>query len=172
MTVSRHPVTFGAVALAAAILCSSCGSSSPSVATLRQQVLSITTSTNKALGKDRSAKTPSEVDAKYGQAFAAAARQFKAIQFPASDEHDAKALISELDTMAVLAQKVSVAAAKNQQVEANVLHMAQINLKLIEAEKSEKADSNALRHELGLPPEATTTTTTTTAPAVLNSPKG
>jgi len=70
---------------------------------------------------------------------------------------------------------VGVAAAKNQKIQSNVINMAQINLKLIEAEKTEKTDSDTVRHDLGLPAETTTTvpaTPTTAPPAVLNSPQG
>jgi len=159
MKVSRPSMVFGSVALTAALACSACSSSpsAPSVATLRQQVLAITASTNARLAKDKSAKNPAQTDAKYALDFHRAAGEFHALKFPTSMRHDADALVTALNTMSTEATAVGLAAAKNQSVEANVSKMAQLNLKLIEEEKVEKTAINTLRNDLGLPPEPTTT---------------
>jgi len=173
--VSRHSKAFGSVVFATAIACSACGSSTPTaptVATLRQQFLGVVTRTNAALTRDTKRGNPVSTDAKYSQDFARAASGFRAIAFPASMRHDARALEAILGTMARDAEAVSLAAAKNQNIKSNVINMAQINLKLIEAEKTEKTDSDALRHDLGLPAETTTTTATTKPSGVLNPAKG
>ncbi len=171
-------MAFASVALATAVTCSACGSSppsAPSVATLGQQFQVIITRTNAALARDTNSHNPSATDFKYSVDFGQAASSIHALTFPRSMQHDAKALVGILDNMAKLAKEVGVAAAKNQSIKSNVINMAQINLKLIEAEKTEKVDSDAVRHDLGLPAETTTTrptTATTLPPAVLNSPKG
>jgi hypothetical protein len=175
--VSRHSTAFASVALVLATACSACGSSppsAPSVTTLRQQFLAVITRTNAALARDTNAHDPSATDFKYSVDFGQAASGIHALTFPTSMHHDATTLVSILDTMAKLAKQVGTAAAKNQNIKSNVIAMAQINLKLIEAEKTEKVDSDALRHELGLPAETTTTVpaATTVPPAVLNPPKG
>jgi hypothetical protein len=163
MKLSRHSTAFGSVVLAVVIGCTSCGSSAPSEATLSQQLLAIVKSTNAALAKDTIQKHLAESNAKYSQAFAQAAREFHALQVPASAQHDDDQLVAALNTLSKDATAVSKAAAKNQNVEKNVLAYGQLNLKLMEEETTEKKASNALRHDLGLPPEATTTTQAPTA---------
>jgi hypothetical protein len=166
-------MTAASVALALSVACCSCGSSAPTVATVRQQFLGVVSATNATLLVDGKSKNPVKTNATYAVAFRHAASQIHALQFPVSMRHDADALVTALNTMATLATEVSKAAAKPQSVEKNVVKMADINLKLIEEEKTEKTDSDKLRHDLGLPPEATTTTTTaTTTPNVLGTPEG
>jgi hypothetical protein len=170
-------MAFASIALVLATACSACGSSSPSapsVSTLRQQFLAVVTRTNASLARDTNAHDPSVTDFKYSVDFGAAASGIHALTFPASMRHDAKTLVSILDSMAKLAKQVGTAAAKNQNVKSNVIAMAQINLKLIEAEKTEKVDSDRVRHDLGLPAETTTTApaATTVPPSVLNPPQG
>lgn len=157
-------MVLGTFALAVGIVCSAC-SGSTDVATLRHQVDAIFRSTNAQLAKDQSKKDPAGSNAKYAAAFRRAADQFAALNFPTSMQHDANALVKTLRTMSSEATAVSKAAAKNQTVLANVKAMAQLNLKLIEEEKTEKTLATTLRDDLGLPPE--TTTSTTTPPATV-----
>jgi len=164
----------GSVALAAVIACSACSSSpspstTPSVATLRQQFLAIISNTDTTLAKDTVQGHLAQSNAKYAVAFRGAGTQIAALKFPGTMKPQVTALVSDLDTMAADAVKVSVAAAKSQTVEKNVLAMANLNLKLMEEETAEKAAANALRHDLGLPP--VTTTTTAQNPSVLT-PEG
>jgi hypothetical protein len=161
MKVFRPSIVLGTAAFAAVLVSSACSStpSGPSVATLSNQYQAIVTATNAELAKDKNAKSPAQTDAKYGAAFHHAAVEVHALMFPASMQPDAKALVAALDKMSTEAAAVSAAAAKNQNVAANVTAMANLNLKLIEEEKVEKDASNALRSDLGLPPETTTTTT-------------
>jgi hypothetical protein len=167
----RRGGAVGSVALLAltAAACSS-SPSGPTAATVGQKVEAITKSTNTQLGKDKSAKTTTLVDDEYSEAFAKAAAQFRALQYPAAATHDAHALESILSAMASQAKLVGAAAAKNQNVDANITAMAKLNLKLIDDETNEKKAADKLRADLGLPPEPTTTTTapppvTTTAPS-------
>jgi hypothetical protein len=164
----RHVAAFASVALLS-VTAAACSStpSGPSIATLGQQVDAITKSTNAQLAKDKNAKTTTLVDDEYSTAFAHAAAQFKALQFPASVKHDANALVTILEAMASQAKLVGAAAAKNQNVGANITAMAKLNLKLIDDETNEKKAADALRADLGLPPE---TTTTTTAPPPVSTP--
>jgi hypothetical protein len=162
------------VALAAVMACSACSSSppastTPSVATLTRQFLAIISATDKTLAKDTSQAHLAQSNSKYAVAFRAAGTQIAALKFPGTMKPQVTALVSDLDIMATDAVKVSVAAAKNQTVEKNVLAMATQNLKLMEEETAEKAAANALRHDLGLPP--VTTTTTAQNPSVLT-PQG
>jgi hypothetical protein len=159
------------VGLALAIACSSCGSSTSSASALRAQLLAIVKQTDAALAKDTISNKPALSNAKYAQAFTEAAREFKALPVPTSARHADDALVADLNTMSTMAKAVSKAAAKNQNVEKNVLAYGELNLKLMEEEATEKKASDALRKALGLPPE-TTTTTTTQAPADLNNPTG
>jgi hypothetical protein len=172
MIVSRRPQLLGSIVLAVVVACSACGSSSPSVGSVRTQVLAVFTTANADLAKAHSANAVT-ADAGYAKAFQKAAAAFRAIQYPASAQHAADHLESVLDVMGTEAEEVSKAAALNQKVLANVKKMADINLKLIEEEKVEHTAANALRADIGLPAETTTTTppasTTTTAPAVLKS---
>jgi hypothetical protein len=170
MHLLRRSATLGALALLAALVCSSC-SSTPSAAAVGQQYLTIVAHTNAALTKDRSTNA-AKSDDKYGQTFGQAANQIRALTFPASAQKDAQDVIAALAKMSTQAAAVGKAAAKNQKVLANVTAMAHQNLKLIDEETVEKKASDALRRDLSLPQETTTTTTTTTAPAVLNAPKG
>jgi hypothetical protein len=174
MTASRYaPVfrpstAFGSVAMALAIACSAC-SSTPSTPTVGQQFLAIVAKTDKALTKDRSVSKPGQAYPKYAVSFKQAANEFRALTFPSSMQRDARALVTALDALSADAAKVGKAAQKPQTVEANVVAMAQLNLKLMEEEKTEQTVSNALRRALGLPPPTTTTTTvpSTTAPVPL-----
>jgi hypothetical protein len=168
---SRKTRVWGAAALALVIACSACGASPaksgpPTVATLRQQLLNIDSTTDATLKKDTSQAHLAQSNAKYSVAFSHAAAEIKALQWPASMKPQVTALVTDLQTMAALATKVSLAAAKPQTVQANVLAMAQQNLKLMEEEKVEFTDANALRHDLGIP--AVTTTTTASTPGVLH----
>jgi hypothetical protein len=161
-----------AAALVAVASCSACGSSAPpppTTSTLRQEFLAVVNRTDATLSKDTDNSHPATTDMKYARAFTAAADQVQALDFPASMEPEARAEVTALKALATYAEATGKAAAKNQNVKANVIAMARINLKLLEAEKTETKTSNALRHVLGLPPETTTTTTSTTAP-VLKSP--
>ncbi len=156
MRLSRHTTALGSAVLALVVACAAC-SSSPDLATVGQQYLTIVKNTDKALTRDRSTHQAQSL-AKYSADFHSAAVQFRAVQFPASMQHQAQALIAALDTLSVDAAKVSRAAAKPQTVEANVVAMANLNLKLMEEEKTEQTISNGLRRDLGLPPATTTTT--------------
>jgi hypothetical protein len=157
---------FGSVVLTAllagaGLACAGCSStpSGPTEAQLDQQVLTITKATNAELTKSTNNAKPAATDAAYSLAFHHAAVKFAALQVPATAKAKLHALVTALDTMSTEAQAVSVAAAKNQNVEANVTDMAELNLKLLDEEKTEKTAVNALRHALGLPSEPTTTTT-------------
>jgi hypothetical protein len=158
MTLSRTSKLLGSMALAA-VACAGCGGSSNGSGTtaLQQQLLSITKSTNAQLAKDQKGKTPTVVDKNYAEAFSKAAGEFRALNFPTSARADAKKLEAILDTMATQATAVSKAAAKPQTVEANVEAMAQLNLKLLDTEKTERPAANKLRHDIGLGDEPTTT---------------
>jgi hypothetical protein len=171
MKLSRHSLAVASVGLAVAIACSSCGSSAPSLSTVQGQLLAIVKSTDNQLAKDTTQNHLARNYAEYAQVFAQAARQFKALPVPTSARHADDTLVADLNTMSRLATVTSKAAAKNQNVEKNVLAYGQANLKLMEAETTEKKASNALRKALGLPPEATTTTTapSTTIPVSISS---
>jgi hypothetical protein len=166
MRVSRHTTAFGSVVLALLLACSAC-SSSPDVSTVRRQFQTIVTNTDKALTRDRSASHPDQSYAKYSADFHRAATQLAALTFPTSMQHDARALVTALNTLSADAAKVATAAAKPQSVQANVLAMAKLNLTLMEEEKAELPISNALRLALGLPEETTTTTASSSTPAPL-----
>jgi type IV secretory pathway VirJ component len=181
MTIFRHKKATGSLALAALLACSACGSSAPPPPTLRQQVLSIITKTDAVLARDRSAKTPSEVYAKFAVDFERASKEFHALKFPAKNHADAKTLVADLHTMALDATALSKAQAKSQKVLKNVQAEGEATLHLTEAEEAEKKVSNAVRHDVGLPVVTTTTTTTpgltplgttTTAPSTTTSTKG
>jgi len=166
MKLSRPSLAVASVGLAVAIACSSCGSSAPSAAALRAQLLAIVKQTDKALAKDTVQNKLAQSNAEYAQAFAQAAREFNALQVPTSARHADDVLVADLNKMSTMAKGVSKAAAKNQSVEKNVLAYGELNLKLMEEEGTEKKASNALRKDLGLAPE-TTSPTTTQAPGVL-----
>jgi hypothetical protein len=166
MKLSRPSLAVAAAGLTLAIFCSSCGSSPPSASALRAQVLAIVKSTDAALATDTVQGKLVQSNAKYSQAFAQAARQFNALQLPARARQADNVLVADLNTMSKLATTTSKAAAKNQNVEKNVLAYGEANLKLMEEEKTEKTAANALRKDLGLPPEATSTTTAA-SPGVL-----
>jgi hypothetical protein len=167
---SRKTRAWGAAALALVIACSACGSSPgksgpPTAATLGQQLLHIDSTIDAKLKDDTVQGQLVESNAKYSVAFSQAASEIKKLHWPASMKPQVTPLVTALQTMAALATKVSVAAAKPQTVQANVLAMAQQNLKLMEEEKVEFTDANALRHDLGIP--AVTTTTTASSGGVL-----
>jgi hypothetical protein len=159
MKLSRRSLAVASVGLVMAMACSACGSSPPSASALRAQVLAIVKNTDAALAKDTVQKKLAQSNAKYAQVFAQAAGQFNALQVPSSARPADDALVADLNTMSTLAKVVSKAAAKNQNVEKNVLAYGEANLKLMEEETTEKKASNALRKKLGLPPETTSTTT-------------
>jgi len=162
MRLSRHTTALTSAVLALVVACAAC-SSSPDIGTVRQQYLTIVKNTDKALTRDRTVKHLAQTLARYSVDFHNAAVQFRAVQFPTTLQHDAQALIAALDTLSTDAAKTATAAAKPQTVQANVVAMANLNLKLMEEEKTEQTVSNALRQALGLPPP----TTTTTAPSSL-----
>jgi hypothetical protein len=168
---SRKTAVSGALALALAIACSACGGSSPAksgpptTATLSQQLLHIDSTIDATLKKDTVQGQLAQSNAKYSVAFGLAASEINKLHWPKSMKPQVTPLVTALQTMAALATKVSVAAAKPQTVQANVLAMAQENLKLMEEEKVEFIDANALRHDLGIP--AVTTTTTASTPGVI-----
>jgi len=166
---SRKTGVWGAAALALVIACSACGSPAksgpPTSATLGQQLLHIDSTIDAKLKKDTIQGHLAESNAKYAVDFGQAASEIKKLQWPESMKPQVTPLVTALRSMAALATKVSVAAAKPQTVQANVLAMAQQNLKLMEEEKVEFTDANALRHDLGIP--AVTTTTTASSPGVL-----
>ncbi|HVC69047.1 MAG TPA: hypothetical protein VNC61_02160 [Acidimicrobiales bacterium] len=163
MRYSRHTTAFGSVVLALVLACSAC-SSSPDVKALGQKFEAIVKSTDKALTRDRSVKHQATSFAKYSVDFHNAAVQLRALTFPPSMQHDARALVTALDLLSTDAAKVAKAAAKPQSVLKNVQAFAKLNLTLMEDEKSEQTISKKLRSDLGLPQE---TTTTTTAPSTL-----
>jgi hypothetical protein len=169
MTFSRYSTVLASVALTTVLVCAGCSSSpsAPSTSALAQQLEAITTSTNAQLHRDGAIKSQSVVYADYAKAFHEAATKFRVLDFPTAQRHDADALITILNTMSTQASAVSVAAAKSQSVEANVVKMANLNLKLIDSETAEKTAVNTLRNALGLPDETTTTTTTTPTAAPL-----
>ncbi|MGH9017846.1 MAG: hypothetical protein ACRDY1_08890 [Acidimicrobiales bacterium] len=169
MKFSRSHAVLGAVALVAVLLCAACssGPSGPSLSAVQAQLQTIVKNTDKALAQDTVQGQLVESNAKYAVAFATAARSFKALNVPVAARHDRNVLAADLQGMAEQAEKVSLAAAKDQSVEANVLAYGKANLKLMEDETAEKKASNTLRKAIGLPPE-TTTTTTSQPPAVLS----
>jgi hypothetical protein len=160
MTIIRHKKAAGSLALVALLACSACGSSGPPPPTLKQKVLAIINNTDAALKKDRLAKTPPEIYAKFSVDFARASSQFGHLSFPASARRDARTLVADLHTMALDATTLSLAQAKSQKVLKNVQAEGEATLKLTEAEEAEKKASNAVRHDVGLPVVVTTTTTT------------
>jgi hypothetical protein len=168
---SRKTAVPGALVLALVIACSACGGSSPAksgpptTATLSQQLLHIDSTIDAQLSKDTVQGHLAESNAKYSVAFAQAASEISKLHWPESMKAQVTPLVAALRTMSSEATKVSVAAAKPQTVQANVLAMAQENLKLMEEEKTEFVDANALRHDLGIP--AVTTTTTASTPGVI-----
>jgi hypothetical protein len=157
MTKARYTTALGSVALALVVACSGCGSSAPSVSVLRQQVSTIFTNTDAALAKNRTAKTIPLVYSDFSKDFNQAADNFHALTFPASMSHDADVLVTDLHSLARDATALSKAEEKSQTNLVDVRAMGEANLKLVEEEKSEKTASDALRHDLGLPPVPTTT---------------
>jgi hypothetical protein len=169
---SVRTIALGSVALAVAVACSGCGSSSPSVPALRQQAQSVFKSTDTAFAKD-AAFSPVKAYEGYAQAFTNAAQRIRALDVPASMRRDVDTLVAALDKLASDSTKLAKAEAKNQKVEKNVLAEAQLTLKMMEDEKTERVASDALRKELGLPPvPVTTTTTSTQPPGISSSPQG
>ena len=168
MTMTRHTRAAASLALASLIVCSACGSSGPPPPTLRQKVLSVITTTDAALARDRQAGDPVLIYSKFSVDFLKAAEGFQKLTFPPSMRHDAKVLVSALDTLSADASILSKAQALPQSVLKNVQAEGQATLKLTEAEEAEKKASNAVRRDVGLPLETTTTTPTltpsTTAP--------
>jgi hypothetical protein len=156
MHVLRPPLALGALVTAAAVMCSAC-SSGPSLGTESQKFLAIEKNTNNVLKQDSKIKNLSALNAAYAVAFADAADQIHALQFPSYLNDDVNRLVDDLHTLARQAADVAVAAAKDQSVEANVVAYAHADLKLVDEETTEKKDSNALRRAVGLPIETTTT---------------
>jgi hypothetical protein len=152
MTKARYTTALGSVALALVVACSGCGSSAPSVSALRQQVSTIFTNTDAALAKNRTAKTIPLVYSDFSKDFNQAADSLHA-----SMSHDADVLVTDLHSLARDATALSKAEEKSQTNLVDVRAMGEANLKLVEEEKSEKTASDALRHDLGLPPVPTTT---------------
>jgi len=137
MNSSTRPKT--AVATTAA----STTTSQPSPAVLSRQVLAIIDNGETAIKK---AETISNDNSQEYTAISAAcdtiARQLQALTYPADAQADAKTFVAILEKES----KDLTQAAPSADVDASTLQI------IINDQNTEKADSNALRHDLGLPP--------------------
>lgn len=166
MTMPRHAGAAAALALASLIACSACGSSGPPPPTLSQKVLSVFTTTDAALARDRNVPNVPLVYQKFSVDFLQAAEAFHKITFPSAVKHKAEVLEADLNTLSADAAALSKDEALSQSVLANVQAEGKATLKLTEDEETEKKAANALRLAVGLPEETTTTTTSSTTPTL------
>jgi hypothetical protein len=116
-------------------------SSTVSVAAVGQQVLSIISTNNAAIQAAKTQPGTSGFPA-IATAFGTAAQQLQNLNYPANAQADAKALVAILEKLSVDASQASNAGAAIGAVAQNVSS----------DEGTERADQDALRHDLGLPP--------------------
>lgn len=155
------------VALASATAMSACGSSGPSIPTVRHEVGAIIANGDTALAKDLSLATLSETYAGESHDFARAASQLHALTYPSTVQGDADAVVTALNRLSVDAFQQAVASSEN-----DVTKQVALAKKTDQDQKAEVKASDALRRALGLPPVETKTSTTTSSPAILKPTSG
>ena len=152
------------VASALTLLLASCSSGSSSTATtsttsttaatgvttttvstsaVAQQVLSILTTDNANVQRDKAISDNSVALPKVAGDFSLAAQQLQALTYPASAQSDAKALVAILEKLSVDANQLNTSDPGLAQSVAQTL---------TSDEGTEAGDSGALRNDLGLPP--------------------